>query len=282
MLWLMMVLTLAPHRIVSTAPSITEMLFALGAGDQVAGVTTYCIYPEAAKTRPKIGGFQNPNLEAILALRPDLVFMMRNQSEIARKLRQGGVNVVELEHENRSSIYGSIQTIANEIGLPERGRALIASIERQLREAAYTPEAKTRKPAVLFIVGRTPGSVTDLVVVGRGSYLNELIELAGGLNVAADAIVPYPRFSFEEVIHRNPDVIIDMGHSGMETEAQKRTVNQLWRQYSFLRAVQRDAVFPVSADYFITPGPRIGQAVRDIRKMIWSSRSDSLRGGNRR
>ena len=77
-------------------------------------------------------------------------------------------------------------------------------------------------------------------------------------------------------------VIIDMGHSGMETEAQKRTVYQLWRQYSFLRAVERDAVFPVSADYFITPGPRIGQAVRDIRKMIWSSRSDSLRGGNRR
>ena len=108
------------------------------------------------------------------------------------------------------------------------------------------------------------------------------IQLGDITRVAADAIVPYPKFSFEEVIHRNPDVIIDMGHSGMETEAQKRTVYQLWRQYSFLRAVERDAVFPVSADYFITPGPRIGQAVRDIRKMIWSSRSDSLRGGNRR
>jgi iron complex transport system substrate-binding protein len=269
MLWLMMALVLAPHRIVSTAPSITEMLFALGVGDQIVGVTTYCTYPEAAKAKPKIGGYLNPSLEAILAQRPDLVFVLRNQSDIGRNLRQGGVNVVELDHENRSGIYESIKTIANEIGLPERGRTLIASIEKELREASYKPDSKTRKPAVLFIVGRTPGSVTDLIVVGRGSYLNELIELAGGLNVAADAVIPYPRFSFEEVIHRNADVIIDMGHNGMETSAQKRTVKQLWRQYSFLRAVQREAVFPVSADYFITPGPRIGQAVRDIRKMIW-------------
>ena len=92
--------------------------------------------------------------------------------------------------------------------------------------------------------------------------------LDGGENVFADTSVPYPQVSMEEVIRRNPDVIIDMGHSEMVTEKQKQAVKQLWKKYSFLRAVQRDAVFPISADYFVTPGPRIGQAVRDIRKMV--------------
>jgi iron complex transport system substrate-binding protein len=121
----------------------------------------------------------------------------------------------------------------------------------------------------MFVVGRTPGTVTGLVVVGRGSFLHELIELAGGVNIAADAAVAYPRFSLEEVIHRNPDIIIDMGHNEMVSERQKQAVKQLWRTYSFLAAVQRDTVYPISADYFITPSPRIAQAVRDLRKMIW-------------
>ena len=120
----------------------------------------------------------------------------------------------------------------------------------------------------MFIVGRTPGTVSDLIAVGPGSYLNELIEFAGAVNIVSDAAVTYPHLTLEEVIHRDPDVIIDMGHSEMITEAQKQAVKQLWQKYSFLRAVRTDAVFPISADYFVTPGPRIGRAVRDIRKMI--------------
>jgi iron complex transport system substrate-binding protein len=120
---------------------------------------------------------------------------------------------------------------------------------------------------VLFVVGRTPGTVADLVVVGRGAYLTELIELAGGINVAADVTVQYPQFAFEEVIRRDPDIIVDMGDE-MSGEAEKRAVKQIWQKYPFLRAVKNDAVFPVSAEYLITPGPRIGQAVRDLRTIF--------------
>lgn len=117
------------------------------------------------------------------------------------------------------------------------------------------------------MVGRTPGTIGDLIVVGHGAYLSELIELAGGTNVAADTTTQYPHFAFEEVIHRDPDIIIDMGH-GMATEADKRAVKQLWQKYPFLRAVKNDAVFPLSGDYFITPGPRVGQAVGELRKIF--------------
>jgi iron complex transport system substrate-binding protein len=256
-----------PHRIVSVAPSITEILFALGAGDQVVGVTTYCNYPEAAKAKPKIGGYTTPSLETILGLRPDQVIMMKNRPDVAQKLRQAGIDVTELQPENLAGIYQSIRTIAEKIGVSARGRSLIQSIEGQLHEIA-TEKGSVPKPKVLFIVGRTPGTVSDLIAVGRGSYISELIALAGADNVFADAGVPYPKVNMEDVIRRNPDVIFDMGHNEMVTESQKQSVKQLWKKYSFLRAVQRDAVFPISADYFVTPGPRVGLAVRDIRTMI--------------
>ena len=266
--WVALLFALSPpHRIVSVAPSITEILFALGAGDQVVGVTTYCNYPEAAKAKPKIGGYTTPSLETILGLRPDQVIMMKNRPDVAQKLRQAGIDVTELQPENLAGIYESIRTIAEKIGMPARGRSLIQSIEGQLHAIA-TEKGDGPKPKVLFIVGRTPGAVSDLIAVGRGSYISELIALAGADNVFADTGVPYPKVNMEDVIRRNPDVIIDMGHNEMVTEKQKQSVKQLWKKYSFLRAVQRDAVFPISADYFVTPGPRVGLAVRDIRKMV--------------
>jgi iron complex transport system substrate-binding protein len=265
MLLLMLLVALAPHRIVSVAPSITEILFALGVGNQIVGVTTYCNYPEAAKTKPKVGGYTTPSLEAILALRPDQVIMMKNRPDVAQKLRQTGIDVAELQTENLAGIYESIRVISEKIGVPERGRSLTQSIRAELQNVAKN--ATGPKAKVLFIVGRRPGAVADLIGVGRGSYLNELIGLAGAENVLSDADVPYPRINMEEVIRRDPDIIIDMGHNQMVTDSQKQAVKQLWKNFSFLRAVQREAVFPISADYFVTPGPRVVQAVRDIRKM---------------
>jgi iron complex transport system substrate-binding protein len=263
----MFLLALAPQRIVSVAPSVTEILFALGAGDRVVGVTTFCNYPEEAKKKPKVGGYTTPSLETILALRPDQVIMMRNRSDIAQRLRQTGIDVVELQPENLAGIYESIQVISDKIGAPEKGRALNQSIQSQLKEMA-AKAARGPKARILFVVGRTPGSVSDITGVGRGSYLHELIGLAGGENILADTTVPYPQVNLEEVIRRNPDIIIDMGHLEMVTESQKEAVRQLWRKFSFLRAVQRNAVFPISADYFVTQGPRVVQAVRDIQAMI--------------
>src|SRR5437667_12595114 len=104
---------------------------------------------------------------------------------------------------------------------------------------------RTPQQKVLFIVGSTPDSVAGLVVVGRGSYLNELIELAGGVNAATDVVLQYPRFSFEEVIRRDPDIILDMGHDHIVTESERQVVKQVWQKYFFLRAVRHDAVFPI-------------------------------------
>lgn len=267
MSWLSLLLLVvaAPQRIVSTAPSITEIVFALGAGNRLVGVTTYCQFPEAARSLPKIGGFRTPNLETIVALRPDLVFVMKDRPDVVSSLRSLRLRAVSLEHETVSGIFTSIRTVARELSIPDKGEELIRSIRRELDA---TPRSASPPPKVLFVVGRAPGAISDLHVAGGGSYLDELIELAGGTNIFKDARLAYPRVSREEVIARNPDVIVDMGHDEMVTEAQKQAAIALWRQWPFLRAVQRRAVFPIKTDYFITPGPRIALAVRDLRQML--------------
>src|SRR5213594_1321614 len=184
-----------------------------------------------------------------------------------------------LHPDSVSGIYRSIQIIAEKIGMPERGTRLVQSIDNEIHQNTGRTN-RAPKPKVLFVVGRTPGTAAGLVVVGRGSYLNELIELAGGINAATDAVVQYPRFSLEEVIRRDPDIILDMGpvghvghvgHVGQDhivTESERQAVKQVWQKYFFLRAVRNDALFPISGEYFVTPGPRVGEAVRELRRIF--------------
>jgi iron complex transport system substrate-binding protein len=255
------------QRIVSTAPSITEIVFALGAGDRLVGVTTYCLYPEAAKTKPKIGGFSSPSLELIIAQRPDVVFLLKDRTALATQLKPAGIVTVELDNENLHDIYDSITTVAATLDLEQRGKDLIQTIERDIRPRAGLSQPTTRRRAVI-IVGRTPGTITNLIVAGRNSYLHELLGLAGGVNVFGDTNAPYPSISFEALVSRDPDVIIDMGHSEMVTEKQKQAVVRVWQQWPLFRAVRNQSVFPISADYFVTPGPRIGEAVQALRKIL--------------
>ena len=269
-MWLVLLFALASHRIVSTAPSVTEILFALGAGDQVVGDTLYCNYPEAAKSKPKIGGYATPNIELILALNPDLVFVNDSQTNVVAALRQTGrIDVITLYPDSVSGIYRSIRIVAEKIGMPEQGKMLVQSIDNEIHQNAGRTN-RTAKPKVLFVVGRTPGTAAGLVVVGRGSYLNELIELAGGklAVLMRGHREQYPRFSFEEVIRRDPDIILDMGHDHIVTESERQVVKQVWQKYLFLRAVRHDAVFPISGEYFVTPGPRVGEAVRELRRIF--------------
>ncbi|PYR85103.1 MAG: hypothetical protein DMG18_07270, partial [Acidobacteria bacterium] len=154
-MWLVLLFALASHRIVSTAPSVTEILFALGAGDQVVGDTLYCNYPEAAKSKPKIGGYATPNIELILALNPDLVFVNDSQTNVAAALRQTGrIDVITLHPDSVSGIYRSIQIIAEKIGMPERGTRLVQSIDSEIHQNTGRTN-RAPKPKVLFVVGRT-------------------------------------------------------------------------------------------------------------------------------
>jgi iron complex transport system substrate-binding protein len=269
-----------PQRIVSTAPSITELLYALGLGDRVVGVTRYCRYPPEAQSKPKIGDYINPNLEVIASLRPDLVIVQTNPVRLAERLGALHLRTIEVDQQSIAAIYNSIRVIGDATGASARATQLIDSVRRNLEEIRaraapridFDGRPSWLKPVrVMFVVGRSPNRLDGLVVAGKASYLNEVFELAGGENVFRDALAAYPAVSMEEVMARNPDVIIDMGDMADTvnvTDEHKRSVVALWQRLSMLSAVKHHRIFAVASDIYVTPGPRVVDAARSIFKML--------------
>jgi iron complex transport system substrate-binding protein len=250
----------APARIVSTSPSITETLFALGLGDRVVGVSTYCRYPEIVKTLPKVGTFLRPDAEVIARLRPDLVFVHAGPNDVRRQLAALGIQSVTVNLGRLPSVFSSIRAIGGPAGAGDRTAQLVAELEQRLDRVRAAVAGRPRKK-VLIIVGRRAGTLSDLIGVGRGSYLSDLVDVAGGVNVLGTPGLPeYPRLSMESVIRLAPDVIVDAGDMG-DTPAERLrrqgSTLQLWRQQTMVAAVRGDAVHAVMSDAFVVPGPRV-------------------------
>ena len=260
----------APKRIVSTAPSITELLYALGLGDRVVGVDRFSRYPAEALRKPKIGDYANPNLEAIAALRPDLVIIPINPVKLAERLGVLRLKVLELDQESIAKLYDSIRMVGQETGATAAAAKLSATMRAQL-EAVRARAAPLKKTRMMFVVGRTPNRLDGLIVVGQASYLNEIIALAGGENVFHDAVAAYPGVSLEEVLARNPDVIVDMGDMADTvgvTEEHKRDVTSLWERLSSVAAVKQHRVYAVASDVYVIPGPRLVDAAKAFLEML--------------
>jgi iron complex transport system substrate-binding protein len=260
----------APARIVSTSPSITETLFALGLGDRVVGVSTFCRFPPKALKLPKIGTFLKPDAELIAGLRPDLVVVHEVSTGIDRKLTSLHLPFVVVERGTLASVFSSIKQIAVAAGVSERGNLLVKDIERRLdaiRQSAAMPRRR-----VLFIIGRHPGTLTDLVAIGPGSYLNDVIEIAGGSNVLNLAGQPeYPRISMETVLRLDPEVIVDtvdMGETPAERRQRAAANERLWAAYGTLTALNSGRLYAATTDALVVPGPRVVDAAEWVAALL--------------
>jgi ABC-type Fe3+-hydroxamate transport system substrate-binding protein len=260
----------SPKRIVSTAPSITELLYALGLGDRVVGVDRFSRFPAEALRKPKIGDYANPNLEAIAALRPDLVIIPTNPVKLAERLGVLRLKVLEIDQESIAKLYESFRMVGQAAGATAEAAKLSTTVRGQL-EAIRARAAPLKKTRMMFVVGRTPNRLDGLIVVGQASYLNEVIALAGGENVFRDAVASYPGVSLEEVLARNPDVIVDMGDMADTvgvTDAHKREVTSLWDRLSSVAAVKQHRVYAVASDVYVVPGPRVVEAAKAFLEML--------------
>src|SRR5688572_2202380 len=222
-----------PARIVSTSPSITETLFALGLGDRVVAVSRYCRYPAEVLALPKVGTFLQPDVELIARLRPDLAIVNPGPNGIERRLSTMRIPFETVQQGGLANVYSSIRIIGGAAGIQDRAAALIAELQDRLQRVRAAVSGRVPQ-RVLIIVGRSPGTLTDLVAVGRGSYLSDLATIAGGVNVLPGDVVPqYPRISMETVIRLAPDVIIDAGDMG-DTPDDRRSrqvlTEGLWKQ----------------------------------------------------
>lgn len=259
-----------PKRIVSTAPSITELLYALGLGDRVVGVDRFSRFPAEAQRKQKIGDYANPNLEVIAALRPDLVIIRVNPVKLAERLGVLRLKVLEIDQESVAKLYDSFRIVGQATGSAEQAAKLAATVRGQL-ETIRGKAATLKRTRMMFVVGRTPNRLDGLIVVGQASYLNEIIALAGGENVFRDAVASYPAVSLEEVLARNPDVIVDMGDMADTvgvTEQHKREVTTLWERLSSVAAVKQNRVHAVASDVYVVPGPRVVEAAKAFFQML--------------
>ena len=240
-----------PNGIVSLVPSVTEIIYALGQESQLTGNTTFCDYPEAARHVYKVGDFSNPNVERIMRLKPRLVFAtLPEQQTAVAWLKQLGVKVFISRPTGFDSLFREIRAIGTALGAPARADSLVGSLQARLARIS----APKSRPSVYLEISEQP-----LMTVGRSSFINEIIERAGGVNVFADVDKEYPVVSQEQVIARNPDVIFILHPMLNRTEFGKRLG---WHD---INAVKNGQVFDdVNPDIVFRSGPRVVDAVEAI------------------
>jgi ABC-type Fe3+-hydroxamate transport system substrate-binding protein len=250
----------APTRIVSLAPSITEILFAIGLNEQIVGVTEFCDYPAEAKQKPKVG-YSRLNIESILALQPDLVLAPRAflRADLLAKLEQLKVPAFIVDPESFEEIPVRIQTIGRILDRSASADAVAMAMRERIAGIRSKTESLTRV-RVLYVLNSEP-----LITVGPGSFIHQALGLAGGLNVAARATVPYPHLNMEAVLAADPEVIVfPVG----TVEGIPPGEQQSWKQWTSLSAIKQGRLRHVSSDLLNRPGPRIVEGLEQLARII--------------
>ena len=231
------------QRIVSVSPVVTEMLYGVGAFDKVVAVTEYCTYPPEAKALPKVGGWATPSVEKVAGFHPDLVAFSEAQAPFLKnQLQQLGIPMVVVPSQTIQDAFAAITALGQATG-HERQAAELAARTRAALDAVRMRAVGLRRPTVLIVVDHTPGALREMYAALPGSFLAELVEIAGGKVVTAASGAGYGKISPETVLTENPDVILDL-HSATSDKTEA-----VWSELPELNAVRRGGVHIVRDDF---------------------------------
>ena len=255
-----------PQRIVSLSPSVTEILYGIGAWPEVIAVSQFCSYPEDVKNKPRVNGWDKTNLEQVMTLKPDFVIGVDAQEPFLRdKLNGLGVRSLFLKSQTLADIYASIEEIGHATGHESEATDLSAKTQREI-DAVRKAVADRPHPRVLCVVDRVPGTIRDLYTATRGSYLDELINIAGGESIAPVAEQGYGKINKEAVLSLNPEVIIDMvqgskGNFGEDPIA-------VWDELGEVRAVRDKRIYSITDPSVIHPSQFIGHTAQVFARAL--------------
>jgi len=253
----------APARIVSHVPSITETLFALGLGDKLVADSEYCDYPEAAKTKPKIGGYFTPNIEEIVAMKPDLVLTDGYVAELVTKLDSLGIPIAVIDPKDINRVLTDIELLGNVTGSQKEAKELTSDMKRRI-DAVVDAVSSASRPSVFYVFDAT--DTTKPWTAGPGSFVDALISLAGGENVAASASDPWIQFNMEELVRANPDIIlVDSSHGTAAISPDQIKELPGWQD---LQAVNEHQIYIIDSDLVNRSGPRIVQGLEGMAKIL--------------
>ncbi len=249
-----------PTRIVSLAPSITEILFALNLRDEVVGVTQFCDFPPAAQAKPKIGaGF--PNVEAIVALQPDLVVGQQGfvRADVLAKLEHLKIPTFMMDAKTLEDILAHIQTMGRIVDRQPVANEVVAGLRQRIQAVKDRLNGET-KLRVLYVLNSDP-----LITVGPASFIHQVLELAGGRNIAAASALPYPRYNMEAVLKDDPEALVfPVGDSEGIPEAEQAR----WRQWTSLSAVKQERFVRIPSVLLDRQGPRIVEGLERLARQL--------------
>jgi iron complex transport system substrate-binding protein len=255
---------MTPKRIISLAPSITEMLYGLGLGDNIVGVTTFCDKPDEANKKPKIGGMSNPSLEAVVSLKPDMVVLTTdgNPQEFQERLLGLKIKTYVFQARRLAELPHGIRQLGRALGISKRAGLLAHEIESgisKIKKSSVVTRPSSVRKKVLFIVWPEP-----LIVAGPGTVMDDAISMLGYENIAASSKTAYPKYSIEEAIRRAPDVIFIGKATGMDM----RPVSQgILQKLASVPAVRSGAVYYVS-DKLYRLGPRVVSGIEELAECL--------------
>lgn len=241
------------QRIVSMAPNVTEMLFAIGLDSEIVGVTEFCNYPESAKAKTKIGGYYNPNIEVILSLKPDLIVATPDgySKERIERLEKSGIPIFIVNPKTIDDVLESLLALGKITGREEYSKQVVDGLKNRVNairdKVSKIPVNK--RPKVFYEIGQDP-----LVTVGPGNFVNDLIKTAGGINIAEDAPNSWPIYSVEAIITKNPDIILTAPPT--MTSSDKNELER-WKKYRTISAVINNRIYAIDPDILLRSGPRI-------------------------
>lgn len=250
-----------PQRIVTLAPSITEILYFLGLGDRVVGVTQFSYYPPEAKLKPKVGSYIDLNVEKIISLSPDLVIGTAdgNQPGVVDLLEQAGIAVFIFNPRNIRRTIATVDTVGRLCGIPKRANTLSTQLSQRVDHIIDKTKSR-RKPLVFLQINLKP-----IMTVNKNTFLHDLIRLAGGRNMTEDEPITYPRISLEEVIRKKPEVIII---SSMERGGRFEEARLEWMKWTSIPAVKNGRVHLIDSDLIDRPSPRIIEGLEAMARFI--------------
>ncbi len=249
-----------PRRVISLAPSVTEMLFALGVEERIVGVTSYCDYPPAARGKERVGDVLNPSLERILALQPDLVILSTatQLERFAQRLEAAGIPLYVVDVERVEDVFRSLENVGAIMGCRTEAERVVRALRARLERVRARVRGRPR-PRVLLVVQRDP-----LIVPGRGAFMTDLVQEAGGQSITADAEREWTPYSLETVVARAPDVIILPSREPVT----RRLTNVRWPELEATPAFRQGRVYAIHNDVLMRPGPRLIDGVEALARVL--------------
>lgn len=255
-----------PSRIVSLVPSVTELLFAIGAGPKVVGVSSFDEHPADVAGIAKVGGLIDPNIERIFALRPDLVVVYATQSDLRAQLDRAGIAQFPYTNTALGGVAETMRALGRRLGLDASAAPAADEFERRLA-SVRAAVAGLDRPRVLLVFGHDPNSLRNIDASGRDGFHHDMLEIAGAVNVLADIDRTTVRLSTEEILRLAPDAILDL-HYGTAAEADFDAERTIWGRLPAVPAVRTGRVHLLVGDEFVVPGPRIAGATERLAEAL--------------